>query len=769
MAFRKYPTVTVILLTHVQQIFGLVLAASSTFTTFGATQSPSSIDRGFLHVVESTYYPTYASAPDLTPDTTGIVISSLETEGRARIIPFPTPTLSQQAITAAFFAANVSASLKSSLAGSLDPLGPSNTTTTFLSVKPTSMAENERLVKLDARAATDCFQPLPTSSLPPQISSRSDHLATKLGINQNGPISTNKFYANLFLGNQNQGVWTHPYSLTWSKGGGNLRSWGMAVSHIDADQRAYGPPNVLIPGYPTQYFINPIGIQSIILSAIEIGDSSVLTTSSLTAFSVSAVLAPQAQSTSSITFPLVQGMGFVTAVYQDLMPVIQSAVFFRSLVPAQQPKPGVFKYRITLEDSKTWLVYVTPSSGQDPGFQLVSNTQVQGMKGWSGTIQVAKNPSGALSETIYDTAAGTYPSSGMVTATVSATTGTYQLKWTKAGLTTKQPLLMFALPHHVSSFDSITATLKTSLHLQTTTKGLATGVLADSWTLVETSLPTDIAFAPWTPSKRSKTSVSSYSKSIIKQVAAAELSQNIGAQTYLDSMYFSGKALSKFAMVVYSTRILLGDITLAAQGLKQLKDAFAKFVANKQIYPLVYDSKWGGIVSSATYKTKDAGQDFGNTFYNDHHFHYGYFIHTAAVIAYLDPGWASSNALWVNTLIRDVASPSSNDPQFPFSRMFDWYHGHSFAKGLFESADSKDEESTSEDAFFAYALKMWGIVTKSQSMEARGNLMLAILARTFDNYFLMKQSNINQPSNFIGNKVTGIVSPNRWTFYDIKA
>ena len=90
--------------------------------------------------------------------------------------------------------------------------------------------------------------------------------------------------------------------------------------------------------------------------------------------------------------------------------------------------------------------------------------------------------------------------------------------------------------------------------------------------------------------------------------------------------------------------------------------------------------------------------------------------------------------------------------------MFDWYHGHSFAKGLFESADSKDEESSSEDTFFSYAIKMWGHVIKDTSMEARGNLMLAIQARTLRNYFLMQSNNVNQPTNFIGNKVAGIVS-----------
>lgn len=137
----------------------------------------------------------------------------------------------------------------------------------------------------------------------------------------------------------------------------------------------------------------------------------------------------------------------------------------------------------------------------------------------------------------------------------------------------------------------------------------------------------------------------------------------------------------------------------------------------------------------------------------------GYFIYAAAVIAYLDPNWLYLNKDWVNTLVRDAANPSLQDNMFPFSRMMDWYHGHSFAKGLFESADSKDEESSSEDAFFSYAIKMWGQVIGDDSMEARGNLMLAIQARTLINYLLLQSNNVNQPANFIGNKVTGIVCP----------
>lgn len=94
-------------------------------------------------------------------------------------------------------------------------------------------------------------------------------------------------------------------------------------------------------------------------------------------------------------------------------------------------------------------------------------------------------------------------------------------------------------------------------------------------------------------------------------------------------------------------------------------------------------------MSSATYATGDAGVDFGNTYYNDHHFHYGYHILAAAMIGYMDPEWAKANADYVNTLARDIANPSSEDKVFPMWRNFDWYHGHSWAHGLYASTDGK--------------------------------------------------------------------------------
>jgi endo-1,3(4)-beta-glucanase len=178
--------------------------------------------------------------------------------------------------------------------------------------------------------------------------------------------------------------------VAWSKRSGSAQCWGLAVSHIDADQKVFGPQNAAVPGSPNTYYVNLIGIQSIILSAAELEASTLLTTDTLEAFSINVNVQSQPGSPGRITFPLVQRMGFVTAVYTGLQPTLQSSIFFRTVVAAGSPKPDVYKYRVTLEDGKTWLVYAIPSSGVNPNLQLASNALLQGPAGFSGFIQVAK-------------------------------------------------------------------------------------------------------------------------------------------------------------------------------------------------------------------------------------------------------------------------------------------------------------------------------------------------------------------------------------------
>lgn len=549
--------------------------------------------------------------------------------------------------------------------------------------------------------------------------------------------------------------------MFWSKGSGNAQSWGLAISHIGPELVQYGPPDNTIPGSPVKHYLNPVGLQSIILSATELGASTVANTADVGGMSTRLILRPWEGSSQTITFPLVQGMGFITGLYSNLTPAIQSSIFFRKVVTAGSPRPGIFKYQITLEDDSYWLLYVIPSDGVDPQLQLESNTLLRGPPGFSGIIQTAKNPNSEEGEKFFDNSAGVYPVNANVSGSVTDSTGTYTISWEKDGKdAASTPLLLFALPHHVESFDPTTQSRKIALQLRTPTKGNATAVIGESWTMVEPDLPTDMDFAPWSPSTGSVQTLPETARQLILSVASKELRLDIDQLADIGSMYFSGKILSKFAALIYTVHRLADDPQTAAPFLDALKTAFARFVENKQQWPLVYDMSWKGIVSSATYVTNDAGADFGNSYYNDHHFHYGYFIHTAAIIGALDPNWIAANKAYVNMLVRDTCNPAFNDPYFPFSRAFDWFHGHSWAKGLFESYDGKDEESTSEDVMFAYAIKMWGKTVGDKSMEARGNLMLGILKRTLRNYFLLQPDNVNHPKEFLPNKVTGIVRTN---------
>ena len=700
-----------------------------------STSTISLPDESLTSLTTSAIQTASDSAPVLT---SGTVITSLETSGETGALPFPTSV--------------TNASTTLSL---LD-------TATLQSVKPTLTQVISTLV------ANDIFQPIATDSLPSQISQRGDHPVPRLGVQpQQSKLETNKFYVNLMLGSQTAPVFTYPYSVSWSKGGGSVNSWGLSISHIERNQLAYGPAK---PGYDAgqwAYFVNPIGIQSMILSATELSTGTTLTTDSAGPFSVNANLLARGASSPTISFPLVQGMPFITALYRSGTPLLQSGVGFQNITYTGTLTGGTtYKYRARLGNGYTWLIYVTPSSTNFAAnkFNLINSINIQGPSGFNGMIQTAKLPANAPTdaENIYDSAAGAYSSTAKVSGTVQGSAGSYTISWTKQGASSQQ-LLMFALPHHIASMTTSTAGGVTDLQMYTTTKGLATAVRGTSWTLQESKLPIDMSFAPWTPTKGSMKSVSAAAAQAINAAGSAELKQDIPAQTNVGSLYYDGKALAKFAAMVYTLHDISGNPSLALTGLKALEQAFALHVNNQMQWPLVYESAWGGVVSSATYTNGDSGLDFGNTYYNDHHFHYGYFVYAAAVIGYLNPLWlgSGSNKAWVNMLVRDYANSVDNDPYFPFSRSFDWYHGHSWASGLFESFDGRNQESSSEDTMASYAVKMWGQVIGDTAMQARGNLMLAIQARSLQSYYLYSSSNAVEPAQWIGNKAAGILFDNK--------
>ncbi|MGC9342557.1 MAG: glycosyl hydrolase, partial [Bacteroidales bacterium] len=105
---------------------------------------------------------------------------------------------------------------------------------------------------------------------------------------------------------------------------------------------------------------------------------------------------------------------------------------------------------------------------------------------------------------------------------------------------------------------------------------------------------------------------------------------------------------------------------------------------------------------------------------NDHHFHWGYFIHAAAFLEQFDPGWVTEWGNMINLLVHDAASSDRSDTMFPFLRNFSPYAGHCWANGFATFPQGNDQESTSESMQFNSSLIHWGTITGNDEIRDLG-------------------------------------------------
>ena len=99
---------------------------------------------------------------------------------------------------------------------------------------------------------------------------------------------------------------------------------------------------------------------------------------------------------------------------------------------------------------------------------------------------------------------------------------------------------MYALPHHVASFEASTTAqrVQRDVQLQTPSKGIATAVISNQWRVIESELP--LKWATWLPNSGVGLSDATR-RGLIDQVARKELEVDVFAGRSTDSMYFSGK------------------------------------------------------------------------------------------------------------------------------------------------------------------------------------------------------------------------------------
>lgn len=142
-----------------------------------------------------------------------------------------------------------------------------------------------------------------------------------------------------------------------------------------------------------------------------------------------------------------------------------------------------------------------------------------------------------------------------------------------------------------------------------------------------------------------------------------------------------------------------------------------------------YNTTWSALLGYPA----GHGQD---TNLNDHHFHWGYFIHAAAFLEQFQPGWAGQWGDMVNLLVRDAASPDREDPLFPFLRSFSPFAGHAWANGFATFPFGNDQESSSESMQFNSALIHWGEITGNTAIRDLGIYLYTTEQSAIEEYWL---------------------------------
>lgn len=459
---------------------------------------------------------------------------------------------------------------------------------------------------------------------------------------------------------------------------------------------------------------------------------------------------------------LASGMAFATARYNGLTPRFQTFYNITSIngldatETANRPLTNN-RFVLQFDDKATWNLYLS----NQVTLHFDGHSTLEMKSPFTGIARVALIPDASAEEqSVFDRTVNCVLDGGRVEAYDDTA---YAYQWKTSGDCTNG-LLHYAQVHHVDTMDRHFAIEAQGVAAHSTTRGLMQGIVTKTypaeWRMVE---PVDFPIDFYPPQKPNSSVVESFD---IKKNLIADINST-WTIALGQSYYFNGKAAQKYASLclMAGDPSIVGDddTELLSYCIKKLEGLVAPFLSNAWTNALNYDTIYRGIVSSQGFTLHDPNVDFGNTMYNDHHYHYGYWIVTAAIINKLDPAWSGISALnrMAGFLVRDVANPSDADPHFPKFRSFDWFRGHSYSHGITALGDGKDEESTSEDINFYYGMTLLGKVTGDIRLETVGKLMVKLNSRAIQTYFLIKDGNRAHPDHYRDNRVMGILFDNK--------
>ncbi|KAL4094990.1 hypothetical protein PRIC1_010640 [Phytophthora ramorum] len=505
---------------------------------------------------------------------------------------------------------------------------------------------------------------------------------------------------------------------------------------------------------------------------------------------------------------LVRGSPYVTMEYSRSYPVVEAMdglaiTRFKKLegltmTDGQQTTFATFAAE--LNNGQTWYLY---ASDKKLELHVDANGRVTSDEEFTGVLRVALCLDAKVMPFLLDSAP-VYAVGGDVAHSVDPTdsdTALLEFQWKTKSFSTfhgqadqvtqeeNNKLLMLALPHHmdVMQVQKYSKTLEKSKNKvlsdmrYTSIRGLMEGVFGAVWHMKETLPAVEWNYADdglfsddFSGSLADDKQLRLDMRAKVTEAIVKELP--IDADKYPPPMspdsYNFGKQVSRDARL-----LLIADKFNQEEAkqtlLKKVETDIVDWLEGTNVDHFVYDQTFGGLITNDGWH--DEGADYGNGYYNDHHFHYGYFTYALAAIRKFDPEFIEKHAQACALIMGDIGTPLFNSNtsffndlpvrlMFPTARHKDWFVGHSYASGLFPMEDGKSQESSSEDLNAYYALALFSSLDE-KATEGQGDssyhqyarLLLATELRSVKKYWHMSENSKIYEPVFSKNAMVGVV------------
>ncbi|XP_057769908.1 glucan endo-1,3-beta-D-glucosidase 1 [Salvia miltiorrhiza] len=526
------------------------------------------------------------------------------------------------------------------------------------------------------------------------------------------PLPTNSFFQNFALKNGDQPEYIHPYLIKSSQ-------------------------SSLTLCYPS-LFTNPAFIYQVFVADLTISTLNNPNPSSTHVISSFSDLGVTLDFPSNnLRFFLVRGSPYLTC---SVLSAVCLSISTIHAVLELTPNSSCTKYTIRLNNNQTWLLYASSPVNLSHDINMITSSTV-----FSGVIRIAALPVASPKfESILDQFSSCYAVRGDAVFTKPFS---LDYKWEKRGW---GDLLMLAHPLHLrllSDSDCSVSVLDDFKY--DSIDGELVGVVGDSWALK--SEPVSVT---WHSIKGvEESSCAEIIEALVNDVAALD-----ARAVTTPSSYFYAKLVARAArLALIAEEVCYTDVIPAIkQFLKQTIEPWLEGTFGPNGF--LYDAQWGGIVTKQG--SLDSGADFGFGVYNDHHYHLGYFVYGIAVLAKIDSTWGRKYRAQAYALMADYMNLSRREnSNYTRLRCFDLWKLHSWAGGLTEFADGRNQESTSEAVNAYYSAALMGLAYGDSHLIWIGSTISAFEILAAETWWHVKEEGKSlYPAEFVrDNRVVGVL------------